>query len=295
MRNYVAEIGLIITAIIWGSGFVASAIALEFYTPHQIMAIRFLSGSLVLALLFRKRLSHIPKSTLLMGILLGLLLYTAFLLQTVGLQFTTPSKNAFLTAVNVVLVPIIGLILFRKKLNKWEVSGAFLTIIGVALLSLHLPFVMNIGDMLSLGCAVFFALQIIYTAKFVQTSDAIVLTVIQMATAAFCGLATITIRGELSMSFQPEAILPVLYLGIFSTSLAYVLQTTAQKQMSETKTAIILSTESLWGMVFSILILQEVVTFKMAAGASLILLAILVTETKMKWLPVRKMEKLKSD
>ncbi|MER2088150.1 MAG: EamA family transporter, partial [Sporosarcina sp.] len=99
MRKYIGEIGLIITAIIWGSGFVASAIALEYYTPYQILAGRFIIGVLILGIVFHKRLKTIKKSTLIKGSLLGIFLYIAFALQTVGLQYTTPSKNAFLTAV----------------------------------------------------------------------------------------------------------------------------------------------------------------------------------------------------
>ena len=287
MKNYLAEIGLCITAIIWGSGFVASAIALEHYTPYQIMAIRFISGAFILIIIFRKRLRHIKKSTIIRGSILGVILYLAFAFQTVGLQFTTPSKNAFLTAVNVVIVPLIAYIIYKRKLDKFEVTGAFITIIGIGFLSLHLPFTINIGDLLTLCCAVLFALQIYYTAVFVKEEDPLGLTLTQMAAAGICGITGILIKGEMALSYNMEAILPVLYLGIFSTALAYILQTIAQKYLSETKTAIILCTESLWGMIFSVIILHELITFRMAIGAGLILLAIIVTETKLSFIPKR--------
>jgi drug/metabolite transporter (DMT)-like permease len=295
MRNYIAEIGLVITAVIWGSGFVASAIALEHYTPYQIMAIRFFVGAVVLLLLFYKKLGQIKKSTLIKGTILGVILYLAFALQTVGLVYTTPSKNAFLTAVNVVIVPFIGLVFYKKYLSKFELTGAMLAIVGVGILSLHLPFVINIGDLLTLGCAILFALQIFYTSKFVQFEDAICLTLVQMIVAALCGVLGIFMQGELTLSYQTEALLPVLYLGVFSTSLAYVLQTIAQKYISETKTAIILSTESLWGMIFSIIILSEVITFRMAIGAVIILLAIFTSETKFSFLDTHKKGDVRSN
>lgn len=109
MFKYIGEILLVLTAIIWGSGFVASTVALEHYTPYQILAGRFLVGAVILSLIFFKKLNKLKKSTLIKGALLGVFLYIAFALQTVGLQFTTPSKNAFLTAVNVVIVPFIGI------------------------------------------------------------------------------------------------------------------------------------------------------------------------------------------
>src|SRR5690625_850737 len=131
MNKYYGEIGLIITAIIWGSGFVATAMALTYYTPYQTMAIRFLVGGLLLTIIFYKRIKLLTKQIIGKGVFLGTLLYISFALQTVGLQYTTPSKNAFITAVNVVIVPLIAFLFYRKRLNKFEVIGAFLAITGV--------------------------------------------------------------------------------------------------------------------------------------------------------------------
>src|SRR5690625_2620307 len=113
MRRFYGEIGLIITAIIWGSGFVATALALATYTPYQTMAIRFIVGGLLLTLIFYKHVKQMTWRIVTKGAILGTLLYVSFALQTVGLQFTTPSKNAFITAVNVVIVPLIAFIFFK--------------------------------------------------------------------------------------------------------------------------------------------------------------------------------------
>lgn len=287
MRRYFGEIGLFITAIIWGSGFVASSISLDYYTAYQNMAVRFLVGGLILSFLFYKKFTFIRKDMVLKGILLGSILYLAFALQTVGLQFTTPSKNAFLTAVNVVIVPFIGFVLYKKKLDKYELTGAVLAMTGIGFLSLKLSMEINFGDLLSLLCAFAFAFHIFYTAKFVKDEDPIVLTIIQMWTAAFLGFAVILFRGEVAMPVTDGAVLSLLYLGVFSTALCFLLQTSAQKFISETKAAIILSTESFWGMIFSIAILGEVITLKMAMGAALILLAIMISETKPRLFKVR--------
>ena len=288
MRHYLGEIGLVITAIIWGSGFVASAVSLEYYTPYQILAGRFLIGVILLSLIFYKKLKNIKKSTLLKGTVLGIFLYAAFALQTIGLQYTTPSKNAFLTAVNVVIVPFIGYFFYKRKMDIYELSGALLALIGVAVLSLKLSSSLNIGDMLTLGCAVGFAFHIFYTAKFVKEEDPIQLTIIQMLVAAILAWTMVFIKGETSFSFETEGVLNLLYLGVFSTTIAYLLQTVAQKYISETKAAIILSTESFWGMAFSVMILSEVLTVKMGIGAVIILIAIIVSETKFNFLKINK-------
>lgn len=290
MVKYIGEILLVLTAIIWGSGFVASAVALEHYTPYQILAGRFLIGAVILSLIFFKKLYKLKKSTLIKGALLGIFLYIAFALQTVGLQFTTPSKNAFLTAVNVVIVPFIGFLLYKRKIDMYELTGAVLAIVGIAVLSLKLSSNVNVGDLLTLGCALGFAFHIFYTAKFVKTEDPVVLTIVQMVTAAVIGCIAILFRGETSFSMETEGMMNLLYLGIFSTTLAFLMQTVAQKYITETKAAIILATESFWGMIFSVIILSEIMTGRMIIGAFLILLAILISETKMEFIKKDKMK-----
>lgn len=292
MQKYMGEIALTITAIIWGSGFVASAISLEYFTPYQILAGRFIIGTIILSVIFHKKLKSIDKSTLIKGVVLGIFLYLAFALQTVGLQFTTPSKNAFLTAVNVVIVPFIAFVMYKRKIDMYELMGAILAMIGVGVLSLKLSADINIGDLLTLGCAFGFAFHIFYTAKYVKDSDPVSLTLIQMMTAAIIGVIVVLFKGETSIVVQKQGILSLLYLGVFSTTIAYLLQTVAQKMITETKAAIILSTESFWGMVFSVAILDEALTIKMVLGAILILVAIIISETKLPFLKRNKLKEL---
>ncbi|MEH7252495.1 DMT family transporter [Neobacillus niacini] len=294
MQKYMGEIALSITAIIWGSGFVASAIALEHFTPYQILAIRFIIGAIILSVIFHKRLKNINKATIIQGAIIGIFLYLAFALQTVGLQYTTPSKNAFLTAVNVVIVPFIAFVMYKRKIDIYELTGAVLAMIGVGVLSLKLSAGVNIGDLLTLGCAFGFAFHIFYTAKYVKDSDPVLLTLIQMMTAAIIGVIVVLFKGETSFAVQREGVLSLLYLGVFSTTIAYLLQTVAQKMITETKAAIILSTESFWGMVFSVAILNESMTIKMVLGAILILVAITVSETKLPFLKRNKLKEITS-
>ena len=287
MRKYIGEIGLIITAIIWGSGFVASAVSLEYYTPYQILAGRFLIGVVILCVIFHKKLKEINKSALMKGAILGGILYLGFVLQTVGLQYTTPSKNAFLTAINVVIVPFIGFFIYKKKIDGFELIGAVIAVIGVAVLSLQFSSEINVGDLLTLCCAFAFAFHIFYTARFVKDEDPVLLTIIQMMAAATIGFIVVFFKGETSFTVEAAGLMPLVYLGVFSTTIAFLLQTVAQKYITETKAAIILSTEAFWGMVFSVVILSEVLTIKMGIGATLILGAILISETKFSFLSKR--------
>lgn len=291
MRKYIGEIGLLVTAIIWGTGFPVSAIALDYFSPYQILAGRFVIGAILLGVIFYKKLLKLSAAVLLKGGLLGVFLYGAFAFQTVGLQYTTPSNNAFLTAVNVLIVPFIAFVLYRRKVSLFEIAGAILAMTGIALLSLNGSLTVNPGDVLSLLCAVFFAFHIFYTGQFVRKEDAISLTLVQMTVASVIAWIVIGVKGEASLPMTTASATSLLYLGVFSTTLAFLLQTVAQKHVSETKAAILLSMESLWGMIFSIIMLREIVTGQMLIGAGLILVAIVLAETKPSFLlkrPIRK-------
>ncbi|MCE5173021.1 DMT family transporter [Paenibacillus profundus] len=285
MRKYSGEIGLLLVAIIWGTGFVAGAVSLESLTPYQVMAIRFFIAAVLISVCFSKYFRTLTKSTIGAGIVLGVFLYLAFTLQTVGLQYTTPSKNAFLTAINVVIVPFIGYFLYRRKLDKYGLMGAVLAAIGVGVLSLEFNFNFNIGDGLTLLCAVFFALHIFFTCEFVKKHHPIELTIVQMIVAFLLSFLVVVFRGEaLDINMNTKGLLAASYLGIFSTTIAFLLQTIAQKYTTETKAAIILSTEALFGTLFSVLILNEMMTPRMIAGSILILIAIVTAETKLSFL-----------
>lgn len=280
LKTHLGEAALLLTALIWGSGFVASAVSLRHFTPYEILFGRFLIGTVLLSLVFHRKIRGIRKSTLKKGAVLGFFLYGAFLLQTVGLQYTTPSKNAFLTAVNVIIVPFISFVLFKRKFDKYEVWGAVLAVLGVAVISLEMTFGIQLGDALTLLCAVFFAFQIFYTSLYVAKEDPVVLTLVQMAVAALLAVVPLLFQKEVHLPQNGEALFSLFYLGIFSTTVAYLLQTTAQKFTTETKTAIILSTEAFFGMTLSVLILSEPLTLRMILGGVLIFAAILTSETK---------------
>lgn len=280
MKQYIGDGMLLVTAFVWGSGFVVTAIALDYLTPFQVMAGRFILASIILSLLFAYKFKSFTKAIVWKGAILGTILFIGFALQTVGLQFTTPSKNAFLTAVNVVIVPVIAYFIFKRKIDRHETIGSILAIIGIGFLTLQGTLTMNIGDALSLACAVAFAFDIFYTNLFVQKEDAISLTIVQFYTASLLSVLIVFLQGDIPVSFEREAILSIVYLAVFSTTVAYVFQNVAFRYTTATKAAIILSLESFFGMLLSVLLLHEALTGRMVIGAILIMAAILITEVK---------------
>lgn len=280
MKQYIGDGMLLITAIIWGSGFVVTAIALEYVTAYQVMAGRFVLATLILIILFGYKFKKFTKNVIWKGALLGTFLYIGFALQTVGLEYTTPSKIAFLTAVNVVIVPIIAYLIYKRRIDRYEIIGSILAIVGIGFLSMQGSMKMNIGDALSLACAVAFAFDIFYTNLFVQKEDAISLTIVQFITAALLSVISVLMQGDLPTTIEKEAMYSIVYLAVFSTTVAYLFQNMAHQYTTATKAAILLSTESFFGMLLSVLFLHEVLTGRMVTGAILIMVAILFAEVK---------------
>lgn len=278
------RIGLILVAIIWGSGFAASALALESFNTNQILAMRFTIAFLICLLVYKKDLKLINFDVLKKGIIIGIFLFLAFMFQTIGLKYTTASKNAFLTAVNIVIVPFLSFLILRKKVKKQEFLGALITLFGIALLSFDSSEIggINKGDVLTLVCAIFFALQIFYTDFHVKNVNPGIIMVGQMGTAAILSWILVIINNEIKMDITFDNIKPILYLGVISTMVAYGIQTWAQKRVSSTEAAVILSTEAFFGMLSSVIILKENLSISLVFAAILIFAGVIIVQYKPK-------------
>ena len=278
MKKTLGVIGLIIVTIIWGGGFVASDIALNELSPFEIMSYRFLIASILMGIFAWKNLKTISKDEIIYGSILGVALFSGFALQIIGLKYTTPSNNAFLTATNVVMVPFIAYIIGRKKLNKADITGSFTALIGVGVLSLQSNFSLGTGDILTLFCALGFAFQIYLTGIFGKKIRPSILNFLQMFTAFCLSVIGLLFSGSINLSLSTQGISAIIYLGVVSTAICYFLQTAAQKHVDETKSAIILSMEAVFGTLFSIILLGEKPTLKMVIGGIMILSAVLMSE-----------------
>lgn len=279
-KSLYADLSLLLVALIWGSGFVASKNALNSMPPHYINAIRFALPFFLLCFVFWKKVKTINLKDLRSGGIIGVFLFVAFAAQTVGLQYTTASKQAFLTGVNVVIVPFLYWAIKNKKPDRYNLVATFLCLIGIGFLTLQGSLSINLGDGLTLVCALFFACHIVSIGVFAENHDPIILTIIQFGVAALfstiCGLFFETIPKTITT----QSIFPILYLAVFSTLVAFVIQNIAQKYTSPTHAAILLSLESVFGSLLSVMILGDVFTFKMIIGCTIVFAAIITAETK---------------
>lgn len=292
MKKYLGEIGLFGIAIIWGSGFIGTKLALDGgLSTVQTLTLRFFIASVMLGIIFYKKIKeNISKESIIAGALLGLFSFVGFTTQTLGLVYTTVSKNAFITAVNVVIVPFIGFILYKRKLDKIGVISSFMALVGIAVLSLEADLSINFGDFLTFICAIGFAFHIFFTGEFSKKYNSYVLTVTQFVVAFLLSLILQTVTGETNFSATPVGFMGALYLGIFSTAIGFLLQTMCQSKVDQTRTAIILSTEAVFGTIMSVLIFHEVLTSRMVVGCIIIFVSIIVAETKLSFIKKKSVE-----
>lgn len=279
MKKTYANLMLLAVAVIWGGGFIATSNALDNFSPFYIMMIRFLGASILPLLLARKACKDISQQDLLHGFITGVFLFLAFAFQTFGLQHSSPSKNAFLTATNVVFVPYLLWFIMKRKPQRKEMIASLMCVIGIALLTLK-PEALSLsyGDVLSLICAIFFALHIIYLERYSAHINVFVMTSMQMVTAGVISTICALLFEQAPVTVSFTSIGSILFLIFCSTMLAYLMQTYAQKFTTANSASLILSMEALFASLFSFLFFQEVLSLMMMIGACMIFSSILYIE-----------------
>ena len=291
-RKILASIGLLGAAMIWGFSFVVVKNSLEIVPTIYMLAFRFTIAAIVLAIVFHKKLKELNKKTVIEGLILGVLLFASYVLQTEGCKYTTAGKNAFLTTVYIIIVPFLYWIISKKRPDSYSFVAAFLALIGVGLLSLQGGFGMNFGDFLTVLCGITFSVHLIGISHFTKKSDPILLTILQLGfTAIFSWIGTLFAGGEMSaITFSSELVISMIYLGIFSSAVGFLLQTVSQKYVVPSTAALLIATESVFGVIFATIFLDEVMTRRMIVGCLILLIAIVIAETKLDFLPWRKKE-----
>lgn len=285
LQKTTSSMGLIMTAAIWGFAFVIVKDSLAHIGAVWMVAFRFTIAAVLLALCCVKKFSKLTATYWKHGAATGLFLCAGYITQTIGCNYTTAGKNAFLTTIYVILIPLFCWPLYKKRPHSYVFIAALLSVTGIGLLALNNAdgslFTMNKGDMLTLVCGVFYALHIISTAHCNRKDDPLLLTVLQFAfTSAFSWLCAPIIDGPLPVQglCTPQVVLSMLYLGMFSTLVGFVLQNVCLKYVPPALASLFLSLESVFGVLFSTLLLQEHLTLRMIAGCVLIFCAIVLAE-----------------
>ena len=274
-----SKIAILTATLIWGSSFFILKNVIDELPKWYVLGTRFFFGTVILGIAFHKKLHKLNRKIIIHGVVLGIILFLAYAFQTWGLQNTTPGRNAFFTAVYVVMVPFVFWITDREKPTFSVIMAALICICGIFLLSWEGGFSSNSGDVLSLIGGFFYALQIVYTFKYAREDDPITITFFQFATCAVLFFTLALLTEEFPQTIAANQIIPLLYLGIFCTTVALILQNMAQKHIPTTTASLLLSLEAVFGVLFSILFYGETLSFRSGIGFLLIFAAEVASQT----------------
>jgi len=282
-KTLLASLGLMLVTLLWGLSFAVVKNSLDLVPPVYMMAFRFSIASLALLLVFPKKLSAITKETLKKGFVLGIFLALGYALQTIGVVYTSAGKNAFITTTYVIFVPFIYWFFTKQKPGFFSIIPAFVGLLGIALLSLQDDLSVNKGDILTLLCGISYAFHMVFIALFTKDDDPILLNLVQIFfVTVFSWLLAPFYDGAFPLLAiqDPATIWSMLFLGIFCTMLAFFLQTLCQKFVPPGAASLIMSLEAVFGVFFAWLILGEILSLRMAFGALLVFVAILLSQKK---------------
>jgi len=277
---------LLISAVIWGSAFVAQSEGAKLVDTFTFNGVRYVLGGVVLLpviLIFQKlpqsniRKTVSLKKTILYGAICGVLLFAASSFQQEGLNFTTAGKSGFITALYMIFVPIFGI--FTGKKPNWLIwiSVAIATF-GMYLLCIKESFTLQYGDLLTLFCSLCFTLHILSLDRFSPKVNGVILSCVQFFTCGILSLIGMLLFETPNLSSILSAWLPILYAGVMSSGVAFTLQVIAQKDTDPTIASMVMSMESVFSAVFAWLLIQQTMTLREVFGCIVIFTAIVISQ-----------------
>ena len=291
---------LFICATVWGISFVSQCASMEYIGPFTFSAVRCALGAIVLIpVIIAARLIAIRsagktgdgeeetarnpyidicnRSTLIGGIISGVLLFIASNLQTIALKTASAGKGGFITAMYIIMVPVFGIFIHKKVgLNVW--ISVVIACIGLYLLCITDTFTLQSEDWLLLACAVFFAIQILTVDKYVADANGITMAAIEFAVCSVMSAVVMAAIETPSWAMIGECSTAILYAGIGSCGVAYTLQIIGQKDADPTMASLVMSLESVVSVIAGAVILHQIMTGRELAGCALMFAAIILAQ-----------------
>ena len=281
--------------LIWGTAFIAQSVGMDHIGPFTFQAARCalaVIGMLAVIWILDKKAGRSfwagwkDKRLWKAGLLCGIPLFLACDLQQLGLVYTTAGKAGFLTAMYIVMVPILG-VFVKRKLSLMAPISVGIAVVGLYLLSFSGNTQINIGDILMLICAVMFAVQILAVDHFASDVDAVRLNCIQAGVVAVLSSVITLFTEEVQLTALLDCWLPLCYTGFLSMGVAYSLQIIGQKHVDPTPAALIMSLEAVFATLFGWLLLKEVMTLNEILGCVMIFIAVVLSQIPVKSLTKR--------
>ena len=285
-RALKAHVLLVLVTFVWGATFVVIKNAVEQdATPLAFNFVRMLLAAATLAIIFHRELTRVTRQSLIAGAVTGVFLWLGYEFQTTGIRLTTASKSAFITGLSVVLVPLLLILFWGRKLRGWTAVGVLAAITGMFLLTVPASesgaanwASVNCGDLLTLACAISFAFQIIFLGRATERHPFAQIGFLQIATAALLMGITAPIIERPHVTWSTRVTLAIVITGLLGTAAAFTIQAWAQQFTSPTHTALIFSLEPVFAWITSYIVLDERLGFRAGTGAALILAGVLISE-----------------
>jgi drug/metabolite transporter (DMT)-like permease len=273
-----AELVLLGTTLIWGGTFAVTKFGLLDVSPFLLVAIRFTLASLIYLLLFSREVLASSRADLLRGALLGFFLFVGFATQTLGLSHTTASKSAFITSMMVVFVPLLQILIERRAPTVGNIIGVVIVCTGMWLLTSPEEAAFNVGDGLTLVCAIMFAFYIVYLDIASKKTAPVRLSFVQIAVSAVLSIVAIPLFETAAFSFSMSLLGVILYLTLLATVLTTYTQTRYQKDTTPTRAVIIFTLEPVFASIIAAVFLSEHLGGVALFGAALIIAGVLVSQ-----------------
>ena len=293
MKKYTGEIALLFNTLIWGGTFALIKNAFNDISPLLFLGLRFSIAALIFLPFVYASLKRTNRQTLIAGSILGFFYFTGFAAQSLGLNLTTATKSGFITGTFVVFIPILQLIIERRKPKWFNILSVFLGLMGLILLSRkgenafdfikQLGSDFNLGDLLTLLCALLFAFQVVYVDVFTKKYDYLPMVFVQLLITGVGGFIlsfvfSISSLETVKFTFNATVVTAILYTAIFASIIATVIQLKFQKFVSPTKAGIIFSIEPIFAAVFAYFLLSEKISNFGLVGCVLIFIGLIVSE-----------------
>jgi drug/metabolite transporter (DMT)-like permease len=270
----IASFALVGVTVVWGYTFLAVQGAIASMPVMDFLAWRFLVASLVMIVLRPTCLRNVTRLELLRGLGLGSILGLGYIAQTYGLRYTPASISGFITGMFVVLTPVMSWILLRRKTNRNTWLVVALATVGLALLSLK-GWSIGVGELLTLGCAIFFAIHIVFLGEWSSHYDPYAFSLLQVGTVALISLVAAT-PGGIAVPPNPGVWEVIGITGVLATAVAFFVQTWTQSLVSATRAAVVMTMEPVFAGLFGVVIGGNQLTLRTFGGAACILAAMLI-------------------
>lgn len=267
---------IVLVALFWGSTYFLTKMAVAELEPFNLTALRFGTAFIITALFFFKRIRKADRTVIKYSIILGVLAVIAVLSMTFGVQYTTASNAGFLISLSVVMIPLISVVVLKKRIKVKLLLSVILATIGIVCLTLNEQLTINKGDILCILCATSFAVQVLIMERIPKTADSVAIGALQLGITAVVNFILSFFLENFTVPSDLKVWGVIVILGVFCTAFCYIIQIYALKNTSAIQAGIILSLEPVFSAIFAYIFLGELLSKQGYIGAILLFISVIL-------------------